>query len=136
MFIKSYFMKMCPIFVGSQLSCLMWNQKILWGCSFRCKNLLNCNYHTLKLYNWHYTIRSYWSRRLSSISISWFCHHKILPPSKTTTCTWSLVLYSTFISSSVFILQAISLFLTSTLFCLYVQLFWNGTLRFSFLAIG
>ena len=45
---------MCPIFVGSQLSCLARYHIILWGCSLGCKNLLNFNYHTMKFHNCHH----------------------------------------------------------------------------------
>ena len=38
MFIKFNIVKMCPIFVSSQLSCLAQYQKILWECSFGCKH--------------------------------------------------------------------------------------------------
>ena len=51
---KFYLVKMRPIFIGSQLSCLARYQKILWGCSFGCKNLLNFNCHTMKFGDCHY----------------------------------------------------------------------------------
>ena len=45
---------MCPIFVGSQLSCLARYQKILKEYSFECKNLLNFTCHTMKFHNCHH----------------------------------------------------------------------------------
>ena len=54
MFIKFYLVKLCPIFVGTQLSCLARYQKILWEYSFGCKNLLNFTCHTMKFHNCHH----------------------------------------------------------------------------------
>ena len=54
-FIKFYFVKMCPLFVGSQLSCLAKYQKTLCECSFGCKNLLNFTWHTIRFHNCHHT---------------------------------------------------------------------------------
>ena len=45
---------MCPIFVGSQLSCLARYQKIILECSFECKNPMNFNCHTMKFQNCHH----------------------------------------------------------------------------------
>ena len=51
---KFYLVKMCPIFVSSQLSCLARYQKILRGCSFGCKNVLNFTCHTMKFHKCHH----------------------------------------------------------------------------------
>ena len=40
-----------PIFEGSHLSCLTRYHKILWGCLFGCKNLLNSTWNILKFHN-------------------------------------------------------------------------------------
>ena len=58
-FIKFYLVKMCPIFVGSQLSCLARYQKIVSGWSFESKNLLSFNYHTMKFHKCHHTAVCY-----------------------------------------------------------------------------
>ena len=55
MFMKFYLVKLRPIFVGSQLRCLARYQKILWECSFGCKNLFNFNCHTMKFHKCVYT---------------------------------------------------------------------------------
>ena len=55
--IKSCLVKMCPIFVGPQLSCLARYQKILWECSFGCKILLNFTCHTMKFDNCYHSNR-------------------------------------------------------------------------------
>ena len=39
----------------SQLSCLG-NQKILWGCLFGYKSLLNLNWHTIRFHDCHHSI--------------------------------------------------------------------------------
>ena len=44
-----------PFFVSSQLCCFARYQKILWECSFGCKNLLNFTCHTMKFHNCHQT---------------------------------------------------------------------------------
>ena len=44
----------CPIFDVSQLSCPTTYQKILWACSFACKNLLNFSNFTKKFHNCHH----------------------------------------------------------------------------------
>ena len=60
MFIKFYLVKICPIFVGSQLSCSARYQKVFWGCSFRCENPLNFDWHTMKFHNFHHIIAGCW----------------------------------------------------------------------------
>ena len=63
MFIKLQLVKMCPIFVGSQLSCLARYQKFFWGLSFRCKNLLSFTRITKKkFHNCHHV--SYWGDKV------------------------------------------------------------------------
>ena len=47
--------KMCPIFDGSQSNSITWYQRILKGCSFGCKNLLNFACLTMKFHNCHCT---------------------------------------------------------------------------------
>ena len=54
MFIKFYLAKMCPIFLDSQLSCLVRYQKILREYSFEWKDLFNFTCHTMKFHNCHY----------------------------------------------------------------------------------
>ena len=43
------------MFVGSKPSCLVRYHKILWECSFGCKNLFNFTCHTMKFHNCHQT---------------------------------------------------------------------------------
>ena len=50
-----YLVKMCPIFDCSQSNCLTSYQKILWVCTFECKNLLNFTCQTMKFLNCHHT---------------------------------------------------------------------------------
>ena len=47
-------MKLCPIFNGFALSCLSIHQKIFWGGSLGCKNMLNFTYLTMKFHNLHH----------------------------------------------------------------------------------
>ena len=47
---------MCPIFDSSQSKSLTRYQKILKGCSFGCKNLLNFTCLTMKVHNCHHPI--------------------------------------------------------------------------------
>ena len=48
-----YLVKMCQIFDGSQSKSLTRHQKILLGCSFECKNVLNFIWLNMKFYNCH-----------------------------------------------------------------------------------
>ena len=50
-----YLVKMLPIFHSSQSNSLTRYQKILWGCSFGCKNLLNSTCLNMKFHNYHHT---------------------------------------------------------------------------------
>ena len=43
----------CPIFDGSASNCLTRYQKLLWGCSLGCKNLLNFGWDNIKFHNHH-----------------------------------------------------------------------------------
>ena len=57
---KLYLVKMCPIFDSSASNHLKRYQKILWVCSFRCKNLLNFTWNTMKFDNpIHFNLKPY-----------------------------------------------------------------------------
>ena len=49
-FLKLYSIHMCTIFHSSPSN----SQIFFWGCSFRCKNLINLTCHTIKFHNCHY----------------------------------------------------------------------------------
>ena len=66
-----YLVKICPIFDGSEWNCLTRYQKILWRCSFGCKNLSNSICLTMKFPNCHCTKLSV---RLWHIP-AWSCGH-------------------------------------------------------------
>ena len=62
-FEKNFSLKMCTFFDSSQLSCLTIFQKILWGCLFGCRNLLNFICFTKTFI--HFCSCLYWPRAYS-----------------------------------------------------------------------
>ena len=71
MLMNFHLLKMSPIFVGSQVSCLAKYQKVLLECSFDWKNLLNFNCHAMK-----YTTFITLMYRKVSCSTGFFCSKK------------------------------------------------------------
>ena len=81
--VKLCLVKMCPIFVRSQLSCLARYQKILWKCSFQCKNLLNFACLTMELHNSHHSSPDF-SLKQNHKSIDIF--FQLVLPKSSTSC--------------------------------------------------
>ena len=92
---------MCPIFVGSELSCFARYQKILWKSLLGCKNLLNFTCHTIKFDNCHHSTTyanfyPYVYKPLSSIFLSSLCKAAEMIVAKTLQVIWGLILIGTF----------------------------------------
>ena len=86
-FVKVYLVKMCPIFDDSQSNPVTRYQKILWGCSFICKNLFNSTCLTMRFHNCHHTIAQLTRDTLSINDLTSKCVHfhelLIVPPPQT-----------------------------------------------------